>query len=257
MNITTPIKDAGIRTTAPPWTVPQQIRALTTTRVGGISSAPYDELNLADHVGDQSEAVVANRRILRQKLALPGPPVWLSQVHGTNVVDAAMVSEGVIADGSFTNEAGVVCAVMTADCLPLFLCSQDGDKVGILHVGWRGLCDGVIESGLKRFAVPVRQLITATGPAIGPGAYEVGEDVYVQFAHVKEDIKLGFQPSNRSGHWLVNLYRLVELRLKRLGVRQVFTVDACTYTQKEDYFSYRREHQCGRMASLIWIDRAV
>jgi len=257
LKITTPIKNAILGTTTPPWKVPQQIRALTTKRTGGTSRAPYDELNLADHVGDQPESVLDNRQILQQKLALPGPPVWLSQVHGTNVVDAVEATDGVIADGSFTDEVGVVCAVMTADCLPLFLCSQEGDKAGILHVGWRGLSDGVIETGLDRFAIPGRQLIAATGPAIGPNAYEVGEEVYAQFTLVKDDIKFGFKPSQRSGHWLMDLYKLVELRLKRLGVEQVSTIDECTYTQTEEYFSYRREHQCGRMASLIWIDGTV
>ncbi|MFC1666002.1 peptidoglycan editing factor PgeF, partial [Pseudomonadota bacterium] len=233
---------------------PPKVRALTTTRVGGVSKRPFDNLNLADHVGDQPEAVARNREFLLGALTLPGSPVWLSQVHGTHVVDAAAVSHNVIADGSFANEAGIVCAVMTADCLPLFLCNQSGDKVAVLHVGWRGLYDGVVEAGLRQLAVPNSQLIASTGPAIGPDVYEVGEDVYSQFVGNHGDAKKGFEPSGRPGHWLMDLYKLVEMRLNQLGVDQVFLTNECTYTQEKDYFSYRRERQCGRMVSLIWID---
>ena len=218
---------------------------------------PFDNLNLAYHVGDQTAAVAHNRQILQRQLALPRSPVWLSQVHGTNVVDAAAVSEGVVADGSFSHRAGVVCAVMTADCLPLFLCNESGDKVAILHVGWRGLSAGVIEAGLRQLAVPCRDLIACAGPAIGPEAYEVGEEVYGQIVTDQGDAKEGFEPSLRPGHWMMDLYMLVEMRLRRLGVDKVFTANECTYTQKEDYFSYRRERQCGRMASLIWIDETI
>lgn len=225
--------------------------------MGGVSKMPFDNLNLAYHLGDQLEAVARNRQIVQRTLALPGSPVWLSQVHGTNVVDAAVAPEGVVADGSFTQGAGVVCAVMTADCLPLFLCNQRGDKVAILHVGWRGLSNGVIEAGLRQFAVPCRDLIASAGPAIGPRAYEVGQDVYAQFVVSQCDTKEGFEPSDRDGYWLMNLYKLVEIRLRRLGVDKIFITNECTYTQAEDYFSYRRERQCGRMVSLIWIDETV
>ena len=218
---------------------------------------PFANLNLATHVGDQPKAVAQNRELLQGVLALPTAPVWLSQVHGTHVVDAAAVSANVVADGSYTSTAGIVCVVLTADCLPLFLCSQNGDKVAVLHVGWRGLFDGVIEAGLQQLEVPYDQLIASPGPAIGEHVYEVGDDVYSLFTGDQSDSKGGFEPSGRPGHWLMNLYELVEMRLHRLGVGQVYLSNECTYTQEEDYFSYRRERQCGRMASLIWIDQFV
>ena len=234
------------------WPGPKGVHAVTTTRAGGASDAPFDALNLGGRVGDRVEAVTENRQRLASALHLPEPPRWLRQVHGRRVVSAESVEGVVEADGVITGLAGIVCAVLTADCLPIFLCDRSGEKVGLLHAGWRGLAAGVIESGVAALEVNPASIMAWLGPAIGPRAFEVGEDVREAFAPV-DGAQACFTPSGAPGKWLANLYALARSRLRGCGVDQVWADETmCTFTDADRFFSYRRSNRCGRMASLIW-----
>ncbi|MDH3689901.1 MAG: peptidoglycan editing factor PgeF [Gammaproteobacteria bacterium] len=235
------------------WPAPARVHAITTLRQGGVSAGPYSSLNLADHVGDCFDCVCRNREVLRQGLKLPREPTWLNQIHGVEVVNAAEVTSGVCADGSYTSEPGVVCAILTADCLPLFMCDRSGDRVSLVHVGWRGLAGGIVERAVSVFVSSATPLAWM-GPAIGPRAYEVGRDVYNEFAADDPEHRAAFTPSIRKDYWLADLYALTRLRLQRSGVTQICGGEVCTYTEEEHFFSYRRDRRCGRMASLIWIE---
>ncbi len=231
----------------PHWQTPPGIRALSTLRTGGTSTGAYESWNLAGHVGDQETAVTANRERLRQ--VLPGEPAWLTQVHGTGVVDAANgPAEG---DASFTTEAGVVCAVLTADCLPLLLCSRDGSRVAAAHAGWRGLAAGVIEATVDALGVPGDQLVAWLGPAIGPDAFEVGEEVRDTFVAHDPAAVDAFRPGE-GGRWFADLYTLARQRLARRGVAAAYGGGLCTFADRERFFSFRRDGTTGRMATLIW-----
>jgi len=243
----------------PDWPAPVNVHAASTTRLGGVSVAPYDSLNLGDHVGDSAAAVAANRSLLKQRHGLPAEPVWLKQVHGIEVVDAAVVSDVPVADASFSHQSKVVCTVMTADCLPVLLCDQAGSVVAAAHAGWRGLADGVIEATVKQMAVTTSNLMVWLGPAIGPKAFEVGDEVRQQFIAQDPQAAVAFQPSALSsaqGRWLADIYLLARQRLARLGVEQVYGGDCCTYSDAERFYSYRRDGITGRMATLIWLDQA-
>lgn len=236
------------------WAAPKNIHALTTTRSGGVSTGPYKSLNLGDRVGDAPEAVKQNRALILDALRLPTEPTWLKQVHGLNVVDAESAQTGITADGAFTNQRGVVCAILTADCLPIFLCDRRGTKVALLHAGWRGLAGGIIEAGVKAMNVRGVELLAHIGPGIGPGSYEVGDDVREAFEQQDPVAANAFLPRGK-GHWLADMYELAHMRLRSLGVDDItLDEDACTYRDSEKYFSYRRDGVCGRMASLIWIE---
>lgn len=237
---------------APDWPAPASIRAGTTTRQGGVSQPPYMGLNLAGYVGDQPEAVAENRRRLRQQLALPGEPRWLQQVHGVAVVEAATVVGTPAADASFTRLPNTVCAVMTADCLPLLLCNRQGSVVAATHAGWRGLLDGVIEETVVSMGGAAADLLVWLGPAIGPAAFEVGDEVRDAFIARHADARQAFRPL-AAGHWLADIYQLARQRLNKLGVTAVYGGDCCTYNDAERFYSYRRDGVTGRMASLIWI----
>ncbi len=238
----------------PEWPIPKHVHACVTTRRGGFSRAPYDGFNLASHVGDDPERVARNRDLLRLTLNLPAEPVWLEQVHGTTVVDAARVTGEVEADASLTDQSGVVCAVLTADCLPVFFSTEEGDKVAVAHAGWRGLAAGVLETTLKALASPPDEVIAWLGPAIGPHAFEVGPEVVEEFARQHEAALGCFEPS-QGGKWLADIYALARLHLMSVGCRQVFGGGFCTYTDSKRFFSYRRAGGAtGRMASLIWMD---
>lgn len=241
----------------PPWDVPAGVNALTTLRRGGVSRPPYDTLNLADHVGDDPHAVRQNRRRLRSALALPAEPVWLRQRHGARIVDAGgAVAGGAVADASFTRRAGVVCAALTADCVPAFVCDIETPAVAIVHVGWRGLAGGVVEAALAALGARPQALRVCLGPAIGGQAYEVGDEVYRALVGDGAETSLA-RPSPRAGHWFVDLPGLAGARFAAAGVRSVVVPEngTCTLTHAEDFFSYRRERECGRMASLIWMEQ--
>lgn len=242
---------SAIELLIPDWPAPTQVRACTTTRIGGISSSPYDTLNLASHVGDDPQAVAENRRRLREHLALPAEPRWLNQVHGSCAADAALVADPCDADASFTALPGVVCAVLTADCLPLLLCNRAGTKVAAVHAGWRGLHGGVVEQTVRALNLPGSELFAWLGPAIGPDTFEVGGEVREAFISVEARAAEAFRPHGE--RWLADLYLLARQRLASVGVTQVYGGDRCTFSEPEKFYSYRREAKTGRMASLIWI----
>lgn len=235
----------------PEWEVPANVRALQTTRNGGVSGAPWASLNLGDHVGDDPAAVAANRARLASRL--PAEPLWLTQVHGTVAVDAEKVPKTAIADAAFARQAGHVCAVMTADCLPVLFCDRQGTVVAAAHAGWRGLLAGVLENTVAAMRVLPGDLLTWLGPAIGPGNFEVGDEVRRAFVAVDPAASLAFMPGE-SGKWLCDIYLLARQRLSALGVLSVSGGGACTVSEAERYFSYRRDGVTGRMASLIWLE---
>lgn len=237
----------------PDWAVPENVRAVVTTRAGGVSQPPYASLNLATHVGDDPVAVAENRRLLREGLRLPAEPQWLDQVHGIDVCDPRSAGQECRADAAYTDQPGVVLAVLTADCLPVFLASRDGREIGVAHAGWRGLEAGVLESLLDRFAVPPGEIIAWLGPAIGPAAFEVGADVREAFLAHGPEAEKAFVPT-RPGHWLADLYLLARQRLAARGIRDVSGGDLCTVGDPARFYSYRRDGVTGRMASLIWRD---
>jgi YfiH family protein len=237
----------------PDWAAPANVRALITTRSGGVSSGPYASMNPADHVGDEADAVMKNRALLRE--LLPNEPHWLKQVHGTGVHLAGefLSAAPPEADACASRMPGAVCAVLTADCLPLLLCDEAGTAVGAAHAGWRGLCAGVIEHTVEAMGVPGERLLAYLGPAIGPMAFEVGEDVREAFMRVDPAAAGAFIPGAMAGKWLADIYLLARQRLARAGVTRVFGGGACTYSDSQRFFSYRRDRATGRLASLIWI----
>ena len=236
----------------PDWPAPTTVQAVSTTRWGGVSRPPYASLNLADHVGDDPAHVVENRRCLRVLAGLPAEPAWLEQVHGTAVVAAETVSRPVAADAAFTRKPGRPCVVMTADCLPVLLCDRAGTVVAAAHAGWRGLASGVIAATVTRMGTPPMELLAWLGPAIGPQAFEVGEDVRAAFLALDAGNAGCFRPSP-AGRWLADLYELARRQLRERGVSAVYGGEYCTFSEPERFFSYRRENRTGRMATLIWL----
>ena len=235
----------------PDWPAPTGVRALSSTRSGGVSAPPWQSFNLGDHVGDDPLAVAANRAALRREL--PAEPVWLAQVHGIRCVDAAGAAPGTEADASFTRQRGVVCAVLTADCLPVLLCDERATVVGIAHAGWRGLAAGVIEATVAAMGEPGMRLMAWLGPAIGPRAFEVGGEVRELFLADDAAAAESFAAA-AGGKWLCDIYRLARLRLDALGIRRIAGADFRTFENADRHFSYRRDGTTGRMASLIWLE---
>ena len=233
----------------PDWPAPAGVHALTTLRRGGVSGGPYADWNLASHVDDDPAAVAENRRLLQEGFHLPAPPAWLEQVHGNRVVDAARTGTPPQADGSYASVPGVVCTVLTADCLPVLFCRQDGQRVAAVHAGWRGLAGGVLEAALE--ALGPGDYLAWLGPAIGPAAFEVGPEVRNAFVACQPAAAAAFQET-RPGHWLADLYGLARLRLAARGVDAVYGGEHCTFRETERFFSYRRDGVTGRMATLIW-----
>ena len=240
----------------PDWPVPQGVCAMVTTRCcgDGQSVAPYAHFNLAAHVGDSAVAVACNRlRLHRVPFEVPLEPLWLSQVHGTRVVAAEQAVAGDEADASVAHSSGRVCAVLTADCLPLLLCAEDGSAVAAAHAGWRGLSNGVFEATVAAMQTPPERLLAWLGPAIGPTAFEVGDEVRDAFLAHDSRATAAFV-RHAQNKWLCDLYQLARQRLAALGVTQVYGGDLCTFSDSERFYSYRRDGVTGRMASLIWID---
>ena len=237
----------------PNWPAPATVHAASTLRTGGVSAPPFDSFNLALHVGDAADAVRENRTRLSQLLRLPAEPCWLEQVHGSHVVEVATYVTPPAADACIARAANQVCAVMTADCLPVLFCSLDGDRVAAAHAGWRGLAAGILESTVSSLGLPGSQLLAWFGPAIGPQAFAVGDEVRIAFTARDAATVTAFQ-RNTNGQWLADIYHLARLELARLGVHAVYGGDACTVSDEARFFSYRRDGQTGRMASLIWIE---
>jgi YfiH family protein len=235
----------------PDWPAPAGVRALSTTRGGGASAPPWHSFNLGDHVDDEPRAVAENRAVLRREL--PAEPAWLNQVHGTCCIDAARALPGDRADASFTRQRGVVCAVLTADCLPVLLCDERATVVGIAHAGWRGLAAGVIEATVAAMAEPGERLLAWLGPAIGAQAFEVGGEVRDLFLATDADAADAFV-ANAGGKWLCDIYGLARRRLHALGIRRVAGADFCTLGDADRFYSYRRDGVTGRMASLVWLE---
>lgn len=241
----------------PEWPAPPGVRALATGRAGGVSVGRYASLNLAAHVGDAPAAVSENRARLRTAAALPAEPGWLEQVHGTRVLDLDAWGAGGAgpADAAITRQMGRVCAILSADCLPVLLAARSGTAVGAAHAGWRGLAAGVIEATVRALAVPPASLIAWLGPAISPEHFEVGPEVRAAFLAVDPEAATAFV-ENARGRYQADLYRLARLRLERAGVSAVFGVQACTFADANRYFSHRREGPTGRQATLIWREPA-
>ena len=233
---------------APDWPVPAHVHAWVTERGG---AGRYGTGNLGAHVGDDASVVAANRARLRAELALPAEPLWLNQVHGAHVLD--LDREAVApADGAVTSRTGVVCAVLTADCLPVLLCDRAGRRIGVAHAGWRGLRAGVLPAAVRAMAVPATDLVGWLGPAIGPASYEVGADVRDPFVAQSAAAERRFE-RNARGRWQADLYGLARDSLAAAGICEVYGGDLCTFAAAQRFFSHRREGQCGRMATLVWL----
>ncbi|MFW2374309.1 MAG: peptidoglycan editing factor PgeF [Gammaproteobacteria bacterium] len=235
----------------PDWPAPANIHAYSSTRGEGFSEPPFDSFNLASHVGDHEADVLRNRQQLFQQLNLPVEPLWLEQVHGIGVLEVATGNAACVGDAAFAQEASQVCAVMTADCLPVLFCDRQGQTVAAAHAGWRGLLAGVLESTLDAMACETEDILAWMGPAIGPDNFEVGEEVYQAFVQQSADSAAAFK-AHRPGHYLADIYQLARLRLQSRGVNQIYGGDRCTFQEQDRFFSFRREGQTGRMVSLIW-----
>jgi copper oxidase (laccase) domain-containing protein len=272
----------------PDWPAPANIHAATTLRTGGVSQGTYSSFNPAAHVNDDIDRVRQNRQIIREMLDLPAEPVWLDQIHSNRAVKAENPPYPPLqkggrgdlqqADASFTNESGVVCVVMTADCLPLLVCSKDGEQVAAIHAGWRGLLAGVINNTVVAMQVPLNppfskgetsqfrntdlspplckrgargDLLVWLGPAIGPDCFEVGSEVRDAFLEKSVAFNNAFKAQS-NGKWLADIYQLARIELAALGISNVYGGTHCTFTEHERFYSYRRDAQTGRMATLIW-----
>jgi YfiH family protein len=241
----------------PDWPVSATVRALSTLRTGGVSGPPYASLNLGSHVEDDAAAVAENRRALRDAAGLPAEPEWLEQVHETCVLDLDSPAPGP-ADAAVTRQPGRVCAILTADCLPVLFASHAGDRVGAAHAGWRGLAAGVIEATVNALGGPPGELLAWLGPAIGTRHFEVGAEVREEFlrcagAGDTAAVDAAFIPNAR-GRYTADLYALARGRLRRLGVERIYGGGECTYTDDARYYSYRRDGRTGRQATLIWLE---
>lgn len=236
----------------PNWPAPPNVRAASTYRSGGVSRAPYNDFNLATHVGDDHNCVAENRRLLSERLELPNEPCWLDQVHSNLVVTASEWSTPPRADACVAHQANQVCVVLTADCLPVLFCSRDGTRVAAAHAGWRGLAAGILDNTVRLLSVPGKELLAWMGPAISQPAFEVGDDVRSVFLARDSGAAPAFAPNARQ-RWQCDLYELARRNLAQLGVHDVYGGDHCTHAEAERFFSFRRDGQCGRMATLIWV----
>ena len=234
------------------WPAPPGVHVLSTVRGGsGVSQGRYAHFNLGDHVGDDPLAVAENRRRLLVEAKLPAEPAWLSQVHGTDVADLDAMGQSGPADAAIARRAGTVCAILTADCLPVVFAADSADAVAAAHAGWRGLAAGVLEAAVRALGTPPGRLLAWLGPAIGPEHFEVGAEVRDAFLRSDPDASRAFRP-NTDGRFMADLATLARRRLERLGVTRIYGGDQCTYAEGERYFSYRRDGTTGRQATLIW-----
>jgi hypothetical protein len=242
----------GLDLIAADWPAPANVRAVATTRIGGVSVGSYASLNLGAHVGDDAPAVAENRLRLRTALDLSREPLWLNQVHGTAVAEAVQHEAPPTADASFARASGQACAVLTADCLPVLFCDRDGTRVAAAHAGWRGLAGGVLDSALTSMGVAPDRVLAWLGPAIEPEAFEVGAEVREQFLTRSAENAQAFK-LNARGRWQADLYDLARRELARLGVTRVFGGGFRCFADRDRFFSYRRDGTTGRMATLVWM----
>lgn len=235
------------------WNVPVWIKAGMTTRQGGHSRPPWDTLNLATHVGDDGDAVRSNRLQVASLLGLPAQPVWLNQIHGNRVICAEDINNNT-ADGVYSDRHGTVCTVMTADCVPVLFCNAEGTRVAAVHIGWKGLCAGILDNALKLFADKPAGLHVWIGPHISSSHYEVGHDVRDACLAKNPELAIAFMPNPR-GRWQAGLESMIRHQLHLHGTMHIASTNRCTYAESDQFYSYRRDGQTGRMASMIWIDR--
>ena len=249
----------------PDWPAPPGVFSLMTTREGGVSGPPWANFNLGDHVGDDPAHVAENRARLRQQL--PAEPGWLKQIHSATVVEigSGLIEAGlglieaglglIEADAAFTRQAGNVCAVLTADCLPVLFCDRAGSVVAAAHAGWRGLAHGALEATVAAMQVPPDDVLAWMGAAIGPQAFEVGDEVRQAFITQHPETAAAFvpHPSGVLGKWIADIYQLARIRLNRAGVHAIYGGGRCTFNEVDSFYSYRRDGVTGRMASLIWL----
>lgn len=249
----------------PDWPAPAGVHAVMTSRAGGVSLAPYASFNPASHVGDDPAAVAQNRARLRREL--PAEPLWLNQVHGVAVAEfgaeASLPGTPPEADASVARQPGQVCAVLTADCLPVLFCDAAGTVVGAAHAGWRGLMAGVLEATVTAMGAPPERTLAWLGAAIGPHAFEVGEEVREAFVSRHPLTAIAFRPAlagtfdRAPRKWMADIYTLARIRLAAMGVTQVFGGGLCTLSDATRFYSYRRDGRTGRMASLIWLGQGA
>lgn len=236
----------------PTWQAPARVQAVSTTRIGGVSRGARRGWNLGMRAGDDPQAVGKNRRLLRRVLDLPGEPSWLRQVHGTTVAEAGSAVTEPEADASIARCAGAVCAVLTADCMPVLFCDRSASVVGAAHAGWRGLAAGVLEETLAAMSCGPADVLAWLGPCIGAEAYEVGEEVRDAFVAALPITSSAFRVSE-AGRWMADLREIARMRLFEAGVRDVSGGEWCTWSDPQRFYSYRRDGVTGRMASLIWL----
>ncbi|PCI04789.1 MAG: multi-copper polyphenol oxidoreductase [Gammaproteobacteria bacterium] len=236
---------------------PEHVHAITTLKNGGFSTGEFSTFNLAGHVGDDVSSVKNNRAKLRTDCQLPSEPIWLEQVHGNKVINAdaqRVKNTGLIqADASFTQTKGVVCAVLTADCLPVFFCNKAATEVAVAHAGWRGLHAGIISQTVQAMSSPAAEILVSLGPAIGPRAFEVGGDVFRAFVDANRQNVSAFVATTR-GHYLCDIYQLARNELRSLGIDNIAGGDYCTFRDEQLFYSFRRQKNTGRMSNLIWIE---
>ena len=242
----------------PDWVVPPNIKAIVTTRVGGVSQPPFGSFNLASHVGDSGLAIVENRRLLQAMFPKTLGWQWLNQVHGAAVADIREPGEPLTVDGLITRTEHVACCVLTADCLPVFLASNRGDEVAIAHAGWRGIAAGVIENTVHRMRSSIAELVAWLGPAIGSCHFEVGEEVRAQVIDSEEGpLANCFVATGNEKKYMADLSRIAMVKLQKLGITNIYVDNTCTYCDADRFFSFRRDGKTGRMACLIYIDGPV
>jgi YfiH family protein len=250
----------------PDWPAPAQVKSAITLRSGGCSRAPFDSNNLALHVEDSEADVQINRQNLIESLALPTQPLWLNQCHGTDLVDVSYYlhepQQAATADGSYSDRADTVCAILTADCLPVLFCNQSGTQVAAAHAGWRGLCGGILRKTVATFQHSPEQVMAYLGPAIGPQVFEVGAEVLDAFFKSAQDeahqqaVRDAFKAvDGPAGKYLADLYALARAELSASGVTEIYGGNHCSYSDSEHFYSFRREPKTGRNASLIWLQR--
>ena len=239
----------------PNWPAPLNVQALFTTRSGGISSGPYTNFNLGDHVGDKKHIVNQNRAKLLK--ALPNEPKWLNQVHGSTPIWVDNNTNLLRGDAALSRTKNIVCAILTADCLPVFLCDEAGTVVGIVHAGWRGLVAGVIEQAVAEMRKNCIHIMAYLGPAIGPDYFEIGEEVRHSFIKQDKISTAAFTQCSglNSKKWRADIFLLARQRLAVAGITKIYSHEECTYSNSDKFFSYRRDGDTGRMAGLIWLEK--
>ncbi len=239
----------------PNWPAPPNVQAIFTTRNGGFNSGPYTSFNLGGHVGDKQNNVNLNRAKLFK--SLPNEPKWLNQIHGSTPIWVDNNTNVLKGDAALSKTYNIVCAILTADCLPIFLCNEAGTAVGIAHAGWRGLVSGIIEQTVAEMRKECSHIMAYLGPAIGPNYFEIGEEVRHYFIKQNEMSAPAFVQHEgvNSKKWLANIFLLARQRLIAVGVTKIYSNDECTYSNSNKFFSYRRDGETGRMASLIWLTK--